>query len=348
MVASMSVPEASSQNPSSPRSFAALLELLQPGMRALDGVLREQVSHFEPEVRELAAYCLESTGKRLRPLLVFLAGWTGRPEFDPLLVRAAAVVEMTHLATLVHDDIMDHAMLRRGRATVSAKDGPAVAVLLGDALFAQSVWLSTQFPTTEVCRSVAVATRQVCTGEIVQTLGGPGAAPSRERYRRIIDLKTAELFHVSCRLGARLGGGSEGFVEAAGRFGRRLGIAYQIYDDLTDFLGTAEGAGKTLGTDWASGKLTLPVLCLLERSGPAEAERLLALLRSGAETVAADIAAGMRATGVFAAVAEETRAEIVAARAELAGWDAQPGAAMLGELATYLEGQLEKLLLAAS
>ena len=347
MVASMPAPEPSSQNLSSPRNFAALLELLQPGMRALDGVLREQVSHFEPEVRELAGYCLDSTGKRLRPLLVFLAGWSGRGEIDPLLVRAAAVVEMTHLATLVHDDIMDHGLLRRGRATVSAKDGPDVAVLLGDALFAQAMWLSTQFPTTEVCSSVAVATRQVCTGEIVQTLGGPGAAPSRERYRRIIDLKTAELFHVSCRLGARLGGGSEDFVAAAGRFGRRLGLAYQIYDDLTDFLGTAEGAGKTLGTDWASGKTTLPVLCLLERSTPTEAERLLQLLRSGADSVGAELTTRMRATGVFPAVGQEARTEIAAARAELAGWGAQPATAMLGELASYLEGQLEKLLAAS-
>ena len=343
----MPVPKSSSQIPPSPRDFATVLELLSPGMRALDAVLREQVAHFEPEVRALAGYCLDSTGKRLRPLLIFLAGWDGRGEIDPLLVRAAAVVEMTHLATLVHDDIMDHALLRRGRTTVSAKEGPDVAVLLGDALFAQAMWLSTQFPTTEVCRSVSVATRQVCTGEIVQTLGGAGATPSRERYRRIIDLKTAELFHVSCRLGARLGGGADGFVEAAGRFGRRLGLAYQIYDDLTDFVGTAEGTGKTLGTDWASGKLTLPVLCLLERSEPAEAERLLALLRGGAETVGPELTERMRAAGVFQAVGREARDEIAAARAELAAWTQMPATGMLGELATYLEGQLDRLLAAS-
>lgn len=320
------------------------MEALQPGMRALDEVLREQVAHFEPEVRDLAAYCLDSTGKRLRPLLVFMAGWSGRPEPEPLLVRAAAVVEMTHLATLVHDDIMDHATLRRGRATVSAKDGPSVAVLLGDALFAQSVWLSTQFPTTEVCRSVAVATRQVCTGEIVQTLGGPGAQPSRERYRRIIDLKTAELFHVSCRLGARLGGGPDAFVEAAGRFGRRLGIAYQIYDDLTDFASSAEAAGKTLGTDWASGKFTLPVLCLLERSEEGERERLLLQLRNGSVDAGVEIAVLMARAGVFCAVADEARTEIAAALAELADWHQLPATGMLRELAGYLAGQLDKLL----
>ena len=342
----MPVPNSSSPNQPQLRNFSALLELLQPGMRALDEVLREQVSHFEPEVRDLAGYCLDSTGKRLRPLLVFMAGWSGRSVPDPLLVRAAAVVEMTHLATLVHDDIMDHAMLRRGRATVSSKDGPAVAVLLGDALFAQSVWLSTQFSTTEVCRSVAVATRQVCTGEIVQTLGGPGAEPSRERYRRIIDLKTAELFDVSCRLGARLGGSPEGFVEAAGRFGRKLGIAYQIYDDLTDFASSAEEAGKTLGTDWASGKLTLPVLCLLERSSATEREHLLRQLRSGSAAAATEIAGLMAREGVFRAVADEGRTEIAAALAELTEWPGLPATGLLRELAAYLEGQLDKLLAA--
>ena len=343
----MSVTNPSSPNPPSPRNFAAVLELLQPGMRDLDEVLREQVAHFEPEVRDLAAYCLESTGKRLRPLLVFMAGWNGPTALDPLLVRAAAVVEMTHLATLVHDDIMDHAILRRGRTTVSAKDGPAVAVLVGDALYAQSVWLSTQFPDSEVSRSVAVATRRVCTGEIVQTLGGLGAEPSRQRYHRIIDLKTAELFHVSCRLGARLGGRTVEFVEAAGRFGRRLGIAYQIYDDLTDFASSAEVAGKTLGTDWASGKVTLPVLCLLERSSAAERDYLLGQLRSGSAAAASEIAALMARTGVFRTVADEGRAEIAAALAELAEWSELPATGLLRELAAYLEGQLDKLLASA-
>jgi octaprenyl-diphosphate synthase len=339
----MSATIPSSQNEYGQRNFAALLELLQPGMRALDAELRQQVAHFEPEVRDLAAYCLESTGKRLRPLLVFLSGWNGSSDINSLLVRAAAVVEMTHLATLVHDDIMDQAMLRRGRTTVSAKDGPALAVLLGDALFAQSVWLSTQFPDTEVCRSVALATRRVCSGEIVQTLGAGGASPSRERYSRIIDLKTAELFHVSCRLGARLGGGVPEWAEAAGRFGRRLGIAYQIYDDMTDFLGTDTGAGKTLGTDWASGKLTLPVLCLLEASAPVEADGLLELMRRGDPKLAGEISGKMAKAGVFAKVAGEARAEIAAARAELAPWTEVPATVLLSTLASYLEEQIDRL-----
>jgi len=339
----MPAPTPSSPNPPPARSFAELLTLLQPSLRALDEVLREQVGHFEPEVQEIAAYCLESTGKRLRPILVFLAGWRGPAIPDPLLVRAAAVIEMTHLATLIHDDIMDHAVLRRGRATVSAKDGPTVAVLLGDALFSQSVWLSTQFPDTEVCRSVSAATRQVCTGEIIQTLSGPTAAPSRERYRRIIDLKTAELFQVSCRLGARLAGHSAEFVGAAGDFGRKLGIAYQIYDDLTDFVATSAAAGKTLGTDWESGKLTLPVLLLLERVSESEHSGILADLRSGTAKAGGEITRRMAAAGVFVDVAAAVRAEIAGARMALEPWSAHAATGMLLELAAYLEGQLNGL-----
>lgn len=337
---------ASSPNPAQSRTFADLVALMQPSLRALDGVLLEQVSHFEPEVRELAAYCLESTGKRLRPMLVFLSGWRGTSTPDADLVRAAAVIEMTHLATLVHDDIMDQADLRRGRETISAKDGPSVAVLLGDALFAQSVWLSTQFPHNEVCRSVAEATRQVCTGEIIQTLGAATAKPSLERYHRIIDLKTAELFRVSCHLGAWISGNPAEYVAAASRFGRHLGIAYQIYDDLTDFAAATADAGKTLGTDWASGKFTLPVIAMLDRLDPAERERMTALLRSGQAGVRGEIATRMRAVGAFDEVARSVRAEIDRARAQVAPWEAIPAVPLLRELCDYLEGQLGRLLIA--
>lgn len=337
---------ASSPNPAPARSFADLVSLLQPSLRALDAVLQQQVAHFEPEVRELAGYCLESTGKRLRPLLVFMSGWRGTPEPDAELVRAAAVVEMTHLATLVHDDIMDQANLRRGRETISAKDGPSVAVLLGDALFAQSVWLSTQFSHNEVCRSVAEATRQVCTGEIIQTLGAATAQPSLERYWRIIDLKTAELFRVSCHLGAWIARNPPEYVRAAARFGRHLGIAYQIYDDLTDFAAATTDAGKTLGTDWASGKFTLPVIKLFERLPAAERPAVAARLRSGQSSVRDEIASRMREVGAFEDVATAVRQEIALARAELAPWESIAAVGLLRELCDYLESQLNRLMVA--
>ena len=174
------------------------------------------------------------------------------------LVRVAGVVEMVHLATLVHDDIMDRAEIRRNCRTAAREFGTDAAVLLGDALFSQALYVAAQFPTTEVCRLVAESTRKVCSGEIMQTLRRRDLNISLAEYRRMIDLKTAELFRVACLLGARLSGHIAPFVEAADRFGHHLGIAYQLYDDLADFVGEEQRIGKTLGTDLATGKLTLP------------------------------------------------------------------------------------------
>src|SRR6185369_9811738 len=133
----------------------------------------------------------------------------------------------------------------------------------------------TQFPTTEICAAVSDSTRKVCAGEIVQTLRRGSTSITLADYQRIVDLKTAELFRVSCFLGTRLAGFEAGYVDAASRFGRHLGIAYQIYDDLVDFFGDETRIGKTLGTDLASGKPTLPLLALLERLPAADRTALL-------------------------------------------------------------------------
>jgi octaprenyl-diphosphate synthase len=235
---------------------------------SLEAVMHGQVEAFEVEIRDMAAYCLDTTGKRVRPLLVFAAGWgTGNRD---QLVKLAAVIEMVHLATLVHDDIMDRADSRRNRPTAARAFGPGAAVLLGDTLFAQAVHLSTQFDTTEVCREVSAAARRVCSGEIIQSLGRGPAPKGLDRYWRVIELKTAELFRVACRLGASVAGRDRAFVEAAEEFGRHLGIAFQIYDDLADCVGREDVIGKTLGTDFVTGKLTLPLQLLRERAGETE------------------------------------------------------------------------------
>jgi len=247
--------------------LTSLRVLLGPHIEALEKFLVEEAEQFEPEIRELVRYCLGAGGKRIRASLVFLSGWQEGGVVREDLVRLAAVVEMVHLATLVHDDILDSATTRHNRMTAARKFGPHTAVLLGDALFAHAVTLSTQFPDTEVCQQVSVATRRVCVGEIAQTLRRGNEDVSLRDYYRIIDLKTAELFSVSCLLGARLGGYSVDYVNAVAFFARRLGVAYQIYDDLVDFFGSEAAAGKTLGTDWRSGKLTLPLLLLREDAG---------------------------------------------------------------------------------
>jgi octaprenyl-diphosphate synthase len=288
----------------------------------------------------MVEYCIDTSGKRIRPALVFLGGSRGGGPVAADLVRVAAVVELVHLATLVHDDIMDEADIRRSRRTASRQYGPTAAVLLGDALFAHALHLATQFPTNEVCAAVSDSTRRVCAGEIVQTLRRGSINVSRADYLRIVDLKTAELFRVSCFLGARLAGYAPDFVEAASRFGRHLGIAYQIFDDLVDFFGEEQRIGKTLGTDLASGKLTLPLLILLERLPATDAAALAAEITGAGKPQLALRLRQMGELGVFAEVAEAVSVEIAAASEALQPWLHLPPTPLLLGLCEVLRTQL--------
>ncbi len=324
-------------------ALAGVFAPLAPHLAELDRYLRGQLASFEPEIRGMADYCIDTSGKRIRPALVFLSGWREPGVIAPDLVRVAAVVELVHLATLVHDDIMDEADVRRSRRTAAREFGPAAAVLLGDALFAHALHLAAQFPTTEVCAAVSESTRRVCAGEIVQTLRRGSLDITLADYRRIIDLKTAELFRVSCYLGAKLSGSEPACAEAAARFGRHLGIAYQIYDDLADYFGNEARIGKTLGTDLASGKLTLPLITLGERL-PAAERTLLGEEITGQRPPQLELRLRqMRELGVFAAVEAAIHAELATANAALLPWPDFTAAPRLLALGDMLRGQVAGL-----
>ncbi|MBM3852318.1 MAG: polyprenyl synthetase family protein [Verrucomicrobia bacterium] len=326
-----------------PQAFAGVFSMLAEHMAELDRHLHGQLEAFEPEIRSMAGYCIDTSGKRIRPALVFLSGWRGQGAVAPELVRVAAVVELVHLATLVHDDIMDEADIRRNRRTAAREYGANAAVLLGDALFAHALHLATQFPTTEVCAAVSESTRRVCAGEIVQTLRRGSAAVTRADYLRVVELKTAELFRVSCLLGARLSGREPDFVDAASRFGRRLGIAYQIFDDLVDFYGEEQRIGKTLGTDFASGKVTLPLLLLLERLPATEAAALAAEITGERPPQAELRLRQMEELHVFVEVAAAVQGEVAAACDALRPWQELAPTPLLLGLGDTLRGQVAGL-----
>jgi octaprenyl-diphosphate synthase len=325
------------------QGFADLFVRLRPQMDELDRFLRSQLDSFEPEIRDLVEHCLDASGKRIRPALVFFSGWSGPGRISPELVRAAAIVEMVHLATLVHDDIMDGAEMRRNRPTTARRYGADAAVLLGDALLAHAVHLAAQFPSTEICRVVSESTRKVCAGEIAQTLRRGDPAVTLAEYQRVIELKTAELFRLSCFLGSRLGGFESGFVDAAATFGLRLGSGYQIYDDLADFFGEENQIGKTLGTDLAGGKVTLPTLVLLKRLPPVEREELLDEIRQRRAPPLERRRAVMIAHGVFAEVVEQVQSELAAAAAALGPWGHFEAAQELAPLLDLLREQVNTL-----
>lgn len=326
-----------------PHAFARVFGLLGSHLAELDQFLHGQLGSFEPEIRTMVDYCIDTSGKRIRPALTFLSGWRGSGLVQPDLVRVAAVVELVHLATLVHDDIMDEADVRRSRRTAAREYGAEAAVLLGDALFAHALHLATQFPTTEVCAAVSASTRRVCAGEIVQTLRRHSTNITRADYQRIVDLKTAELFRVSCELGARLAGFPAASVDATSRFGRHLGIAYQIYDDLVDFFGEEKRIGKTLGTDLASGKLTLPLLVLLERLPGNEASALASEITGERPPQLPLRLRQMSECGVFEAVAQAVNDEVELAAASLREWTAEPPTPLLLGLCDVLREQVQAL-----
>jgi octaprenyl-diphosphate synthase len=250
-------------------SWKAIVEPVEPFLRAVTDRLVCQAREFDPQIVPYAQHALNNGGKNLRPTLVALAASCfAKPSESH--VTAAVIIEMVHLATLVHDDVMDEADLRRGSPTVAAKWGNEIAVLFGDCLFAQALKLASSFPTTEVCRAVSLATNTVCSGEILQTQQRRQFEVARRDYFRVIGMKTGELFTLSCDLAAFLCDAKPEQRAALREFGAAVGTAYQVYDDCLDLFGKEAEAGKSLGTDLAKGKLTWPLLLAWERATAAD------------------------------------------------------------------------------
>jgi octaprenyl-diphosphate synthase len=250
----------------------------EPFLESVADRLKEQINAFERDIATYAEYALSNQGKQLRPALVALSGGaTGKTGDAHVLV--AVIIEMVHLATLVHDDVMDEARIRRNRPTLAANWGNEISVLLGDCLFAHALKLAAGFPTTEICRAVSAATNTVCSGEILQTQRRRNFELSRAEYLKVIQMKTGELFALSCDLGAYLSGAGAGQRSALRQYGLAIGTAYQIYDDCMDVFGSEASAGKSLGTDLAKGKLTLPLLLAFERAGSSERAAIEAMVR---------------------------------------------------------------------
>lgn len=238
-------------------------QLIADRLISVEEKIRAQSKAFDPAVEGYVDYVLSTSGKRIRPALSLLAGGAcGTP--GPDHEKLGIVLEMIHLATLVHDDIMDGAKLRRSQPTATARWGSALSVLLGDCLFAHALEMAASFDSTWISRKIARASSDVCSGEILQTQRRFDLALTIPEYFRIIRMKTAALFSVATELAAWLNGATEEVQESLRNYGELLGTAYQIYDDCLDLCGEEKQAGKTLGTDLVKGKLTLPVLYLME------------------------------------------------------------------------------------
>ncbi|MDQ8194474.1 polyprenyl synthetase family protein [Coraliomargarita sp. SDUM461004] len=340
----MTTPSQSEADKVAAAGFAEVYAPVKPYLDDLDAFLQSQVGELEPEVQEHVRYVFGHSGKRLRPMLVAYSGWEGPGQTRAQdLIKLGSVIELVHLATLVHDDILDEADTRHRQETAAKRFGPAAAVLIGDVLFSHALKLAAEFDTNEICRSVASATSRVCAGEIAQTYQRGEVNYSREFYFRVIQLKTAELFEVACRLGAKVAGYSVEFSEAAGRFGRHLGIAYQIFDDLVDLYADESMIGKTLGTDLDKGKFTLPLLLLLEKLPSDEREALLARFKAGDKTVAADFTARLHDFPVFDEVVDAFEEQLSYATDAVAAFAELPPVASMQKIAELVRAQLGRI-----
>ncbi len=258
-------------------SLAKVAKLVQPHIDEVEARIAQQAAAFDPAIEGYVVYAIGSRGKRLRPLLTLLAGGaTG--EINSGHVDLAVIVELIHIATLVHDDVMDEAERRRAQPTANARWGNSLSVLLGDCLFAHALTLSTNFENSEVSRAIARTAATVCSGEMIQTQRKFDLNLSVQDYLRIVQMKTGSLFSAAAELSAVISEANPDVIERFKNFGFQIGTAYQIYDDCVDLAGNERATGKTLGTDLRKGKFTLPVLIFLRSASEFERERCCQLV----------------------------------------------------------------------
>jgi len=258
-----------SEPAASPTPLQPIYDPIAMELAEVEQILRRELRSKHAYVDELVRYGCLLGGKRLRPALLLLCG-KSLGQIKPEHLILAAVVEMIHTATLVHDDVLDEADTRRHLATVNSRWDNKASVLLGDYLFTHAFYLASTTGSTWACREIGRATNIVCEGELRQKGCRGDFSLTEAQYLDIIAAKTAELTACSCRLGAHYADATREAVEDLAQFGRDLGIAFQIVDDVLDLGGDEQTTGKSLGTDLEQQKPTLPIIQALQHSAPQE------------------------------------------------------------------------------
>lgn len=283
---------------------------------AVEGVLAAQIRSEVPLAEEIGRLTLEAGGKRMRPALVALAAHaTGRPFDRSRAVNLGACMEMVHMATLVHDDVIDEAATRRGRPTASNAYGNTASVLSGDALLARAMVILADDGDLAVIRLVSRAVVEMAEGEVREVASRGVFDLALDEHLAILRMKTAAFIEACCRVGAMVAGGTESEQEALGRFGHHLGMAFQVMDDLLDYRGDPAKTGKPRATDFREGCATWPLIDFTARQST---DAWRTVFGNGVTDVQlGDLAAQMAATGSFDRVTDAAKAEIHAAKAAL-------------------------------
>jgi len=270
------------EQPATISPWAMMFAPIGQELAAVEDRLRAVLHHTDPFIDELAQRSFRLGGKRLRPALLLLTA-QAVGQINDNHRTLAAVVEMIHTATLVHDDVLDEADIRRYEDTINARWNNQTSILLGDYLFSQAFYLASSLETTFGCRTIGRSTNIVCEGELLQTAASGNFDLSREQYFRIIEAKTAELCACCCSLGAHYASCDPQTVEQLKTFGQQLGIAFQIADDLLDLVGEEQTVGKSLGTDLTKQRMTLPLIMLRDQLDAPQQQDLQTLLDTPAD-----------------------------------------------------------------
>ncbi len=273
-------------------------DLIAADLRALDDVIRSRLASDVVLVRQVADYIIGSGGKRLRPSLVILAagacGYTGGHH-----LQLAAVVEFIHTATLLHDDVVDHSQMRRGRATANSAFGEPAAVLVGDFLYSRAFQMMVQVQSMRVMEVLADATNTIAEGEVMQLLHVHNANVTETDYLRVIRSKTAKLFEAAGRLGAILAGAPRAQEDTLAEYGMQLGTAFQLVDDILDYSGDLARTGKNLGDDLSEGKATMPLIRAMRNGSAAQSALIRKAIVEGGLSDFGPVMQAMQETGAL-------------------------------------------------
>jgi octaprenyl-diphosphate synthase len=301
-------------------------------MLEVDGVIQRRLASDVVMINQIAHYIISAGGKRIRPLLVLLfasaLGFDGRERFE-----LAATVEFIHTATLLHDDVVDESALRRGRQTANALFGNAASVLVGDFVYSRAFQMMVSVNSLRVLEVLADATNVIAEGEVLQLMNMHDPDLSVDDYLRVIRFKTAKLFEASARLGALLAGVGDSVEESCAAYGRSLGTAFQLIDDLLDYEGETAQLGKNVGDDLREGKPTLPLLLAMERGTAADRELIRHAIEHGEVARLPEIVEIVRRTGAIDATRQAARAEADKAQRSLSALPASAFREALLELA---------------
>ena len=292
-------------------------QLITDDMLAVDQVIRRSLHSDVVLIRQVAEYIIGAGGKRLRPALLILAARTLGCQ-GAAVHEQAAMIECIHTATLLHDDVVDESDKRRGRDTANAMFGNAASVLVGDFLYSRSFQMMVSTGRMRVMEVLAEATNVIAEGEVLQLVNMHDPDISVDDYLRVIEYKTAKLFEASTRLGALISDASPEVEEACAAYGRALGTAFQLIDDLLDYEGTTAELGKNIGDDLREGKPTLPLLAAMSRGTPEQREMIRNAIIHGEVERMPDIVEVVKATGALQVTREAAQAQVDVAKKCLA------------------------------